>query len=209
MILVNGVPWPVMQVQRRVYRFRMLNASISRSYRPTLFPGGSVHMVGTDGGMMPRSREVSWWRHGSAERYEFLVDFSQYAPGTRVELRNLSNENNRDFDNTDKIMAFDVIDEPVDTSDHTWNYIPDAMVVNEAMSLTRDMAKRTRVMEFKKKVWTTGGASTVAPGKTSSRAGSVRSWPTPTSATSRSGSSTTPAAAGSTRCTPTWSTSRS
>ena len=32
-ILVNGRPWPVMQVERRKYRFRILNASISRSYR--------------------------------------------------------------------------------------------------------------------------------------------------------------------------------
>ena len=51
--------------------------------------------------------------------------------GTRVELRNLSNDNNRDFDNTDKIMAFDVTDEPVDTSDHTWNHIPDTLVDSE------------------------------------------------------------------------------
>ncbi len=33
MILVNGRPWPVMKVKRRIYRFRFLVASISRSYR--------------------------------------------------------------------------------------------------------------------------------------------------------------------------------
>ena len=149
-ILVNGVPWPVMRVQRRVYRFRMLNASISRSYRPTLFPAGSVHMVATDAGLMPRSREVGSWRHGSAERYEFLIDFRNYSAGQRVELRNLSNENNRDFDNTDKIMAFDVTDDPVDVGDPTWNLIPDTLVTHEVMTLTRDMAKRRRRLEFKK-----------------------------------------------------------
>jgi FtsP/CotA-like multicopper oxidase with cupredoxin domain len=30
-ILVNGKPWPVMKVQKRIYRFRVLNCSISRS----------------------------------------------------------------------------------------------------------------------------------------------------------------------------------
>ena len=30
-ILVNGRPWPLMQVEPRKYRFRILNASISRS----------------------------------------------------------------------------------------------------------------------------------------------------------------------------------
>ena len=158
-ILVNGVPWPVLPVQRRVYRFRMLNASVSRSYRPTLFPAGSVHMVALDGGLMPRSREVTAWRHGSAERYEFLVDFAQYAPGQRVELRNLSNDNNRDFDNTDKIMAFDVTDQPVDTSDHTWNLIPDTLANSEVMTLTREMAVVRRRLEFKRDggQWTING----------------------------------------------------
>ena len=32
-ILVNGRPWPVMKVKRRIYRFRFLVASIPRSYR--------------------------------------------------------------------------------------------------------------------------------------------------------------------------------
>src|SRR4051812_6580410 len=31
-ILANGVPWPVLAVQKRRYRFRLLNASLSRSY---------------------------------------------------------------------------------------------------------------------------------------------------------------------------------
>ena len=149
-VLVNGVPWPVMKVRRRVYRFRMLNASVSRSYRPVLAPEGPVHMVGTDGGLMPRSREVAWWRHGSGERYEFLIDFARYPAGTRVELRNLSNENNRDFDHTDKIMAFDVTDEPVDTSDPTWNTIPTTLADSAVMHLTREMATRTREMRLKK-----------------------------------------------------------
>jgi FtsP/CotA-like multicopper oxidase with cupredoxin domain len=158
-VLVNAVPWPVLPVQRRVYRFRMLNASVSRSYQPTLFPGGSVHMVATDGGLMPRSREVTAWRHGSAERYEFLIDFRQYPAGQRVELRNLSNDNNRDFEHTDKIMAFDVTDEPVDTSDPTWNFIPDLLADSEVMDLTPDMAVRRRVLEFERGggLWTVNG----------------------------------------------------
>ena len=38
-ILVNGVPWPVMEVEPRKYRFRILNASVSRSYRWQLHDG--------------------------------------------------------------------------------------------------------------------------------------------------------------------------
>ncbi|SEQ82893.1 multicopper oxidase family protein [Microlunatus flavus] len=120
-ILVNGTPWPVMKVKKRVYRFRLLNASLSRSYRPTLSTGDPVYMVATDGGLMPAVVPVSEWRHGSAERYEFLVDFRKYATGQRVELKNLSNPNNRDFDFTGKIMAFDVVGDSFDKTDPTWD----------------------------------------------------------------------------------------
>ena len=120
-ILVNGRPWPVMTVKRRIYRFRFLVASISRSYRLTLGNGDPVTVVATDGGLVPRARQVSQWRQGSAERYEVLIDFRRYRPGQRVVLRNLSNDNNRDFDNTDQVMAFDVTDASFSKRDHTWN----------------------------------------------------------------------------------------
>ncbi len=160
-ILVNGRPWPVLRVQRRVYRFRMLNASVARSYRPKLSPEGAVHMVGTDGGMMPVSQQVTEWRVSPGERYEFLVNFAQYKAGQRVVLRNRSNENNRDFDETDKIMAFDVTDEPVDTSDPTWNRIPTVLTSSAAMNLRRDQAVRERKMRFhrddKTDIWQING----------------------------------------------------
>jgi spore coat protein A len=118
-------------------------------------------MVATHGGLMPVSREVSSWRHGAAERYEILIDFRQYAAGQRVELRNLSSENNRDFDHTDKIMAFDVTDEPVNQSDPTWDKIPQTLVNSVAMSLTAGQAVRRRHMELKKSdvtnVWSING----------------------------------------------------
>ncbi len=149
-ILVNGRPWPVMRVQRRVYRFRVLNASISRSYRPTLFPQGPVHMVATDGGLMPASQTVTQWRHAPGERYEILVDFRQYAAGQRVELRNLSNRNNRNYANTNKIMAFDVTDETVDTTDPHAYDIPGTLVGSPVMNLREDQSIRNRRMRLKK-----------------------------------------------------------
>ena len=123
-ILANGAPWPVMRVQKRIYRFRFLNASISRSYRPTTFPAAPMWMVATDGGLMDKPQQMSSWRHGSAERYEVLIDFSGFKAGQRIELRNLSNPNNRDYDFTNKIMAFDVVDDAFDTNDWKARTIP-------------------------------------------------------------------------------------
>ncbi|MEP6814239.1 MAG: multicopper oxidase domain-containing protein, partial [Marmoricola sp.] len=41
-ITVNGRPWPVMKVKRRKYRFRILNASVSRSYNWSLDNGATM-----------------------------------------------------------------------------------------------------------------------------------------------------------------------
>ncbi|PZS31586.1 MAG: bilirubin oxidase [Pseudonocardiales bacterium] len=151
-ILVNGKPWPVMKVKRAIYRFRGLNASLSRSFRPTLSTGDAVHMVATDAGLIPRSQAVANWRHGQAERYEFLIDFRQYTVGQRIELQNLSNPKNLDFTNTNKIMAFDVSDDSVvdddlggpDTdADWTIDSIPDLLSTAPVMNLTANDAVRT------------------------------------------------------------------
>jgi FtsP/CotA-like multicopper oxidase with cupredoxin domain len=150
-ITVNGRAWPVMKVKRRVYRFRVLNASISRSYRFALSTGDPVTMVATDGGLMPRARQVSQWRHASAERYEVLIDFRKYRPGQRVVLRNLSNDNNRDYDHTDKVMAFDVTDAPFSKRDGTWNRIPDALVNSHVMGLRESDASVTRHLAVERK----------------------------------------------------------
>jgi FtsP/CotA-like multicopper oxidase with cupredoxin domain len=145
-ILVNGQPWPVMQVKPAIYRFRFLNASISRSYRPTTSPAVPMHMVATDGGLAPRSRQVDSWRHGNAERYEVLIDFRKMA-GKSVYLNNLSNPNNRDFDNTGKIMRFDVVADPTllpPTGDRVFTSVPDYLVSSEAMELKQTATTKVR-----------------------------------------------------------------
>ena len=110
-ILVNGVPWPTMKVKPRIYRFRVLIASISRSYRPALSNGDPVYIVATDAGMVPVVQPVASWRQGTAERTEILIDFRHLRPGQTVDLRNLSNKNNIDFRHTDKIMRFQVVED--------------------------------------------------------------------------------------------------
>lgn len=108
-ITVNGVAWPVMQVEQRKYRFRILNGSVSRSYRLSLSTGTDFIMIGTDAGLKTSPSPVKNFRIGMAERYECVIDFSQFPVGTQIELRNLSNPNNEDYANTNKVMRFDVV----------------------------------------------------------------------------------------------------
>ncbi|MCU1377127.1 MAG: putative multicopper oxidase [Acidimicrobiales bacterium] len=141
-ILVNGKPWPVMKVERRKYRFRILNASVSRSYRWQLDSGQPLTVIGTDGGLCPAPVPVNQFRHGVAERYEVIIDFARYPIGRRVVLKNLSNKNNIDFANTNKVMAFDVVAE---ATSQEGNSIPSELNPgNDTMNLTEAMSTQSR-----------------------------------------------------------------
>jgi FtsP/CotA-like multicopper oxidase with cupredoxin domain len=150
-ILVNGQPWPVMKVKRRIYRFRMLNACLSRSFRFVLSSGAPMTIVGTDGGLVPVAQAVTSWRHAMAERYEVLIDFSRYAVGQRVELKNLSNPNNRDFDDTDKVMAFEIVGDAFDPADRTARTLPTSLNPDSApMLLKESQAVKKRAFKLKR-----------------------------------------------------------
>ena len=156
-ILVNGRPWPAMPVERRKYRFRLLNASISRSYRLALSTGDPFTVIGTDGGLMPAPAETTSLRFGMAERYEIVVDFAKYPIGTRVVLQNLGLPNNIDFATTGEVMAFDVTGDATDLSN---NEVPPVLNPdNEVMRLTEGEAVKTRTMEFTRQggEWTVNG----------------------------------------------------
>jgi FtsP/CotA-like multicopper oxidase with cupredoxin domain len=106
---VNGRAWPVMKVEPRVYRFRILNAATSRGYRLKLNDGRPMALIGTDAGLTTKVRHLTAFRIGMAERYEVLIDFSQDAPGAIVDLLNLGLPNTRDYANTNKVMRFQVV----------------------------------------------------------------------------------------------------
>jgi spore coat protein A len=106
-VLVNGVPWPNLKVDKCKYRFRILNASLSRGLRLKL-SRGTMTVIGTDGGLMPEKQDTDVLRVGMGERYEIVVDFSTVAAGTKIQLTNLGVPNSRDYDHTNKIMQFEV-----------------------------------------------------------------------------------------------------
>jgi spore coat protein A, manganese oxidase len=156
-ILVNGKPWPKLAVERRKYRFRMLNASISRSYKPALSTGDPFVFIATDGGLMPTPQVAPSFRFGMAERYEVIIDFAKYPIGTRVVMRNLQPPNNEEFPNTDVIMAFDVTSDATDTTN---NVVPAVLNPDNAtMALQPAQATKQRLMEFKRDggEWTVNG----------------------------------------------------
>ena len=89
-ILVNGVPWPVANVDGARYRLRFLNASNARRYDLRLDPpppDGFVQ-IGTDGGLLVEPLHHDHIEMAPAQRFDVIVDFSSYQPGTNVTLVN-------------------------------------------------------------------------------------------------------------------------
>ncbi|NMH94496.1 multicopper oxidase domain-containing protein [Pseudonocardia bannensis] len=158
-ILVNGRPWPVMTVAKRKYRFRILNASLSRGFRLQLSDAVPMTVIGTDGGLMPAPQQTVQLRIGMAERYEVVIDFARYKKGDKIELRNLGVPNSTDYDNTGKVMRFEVTDDPFDPAG---NEVPAVLNPNmEVMGLLPAQAKATTKIEVVRKngLWTINGTT--------------------------------------------------
>jgi len=172
-ILVNGKPQPKLAVEPRKYRFRILNGSVSRSFniglstnRSATSPADSFQVIATDGGLMPAPQTVNAIRHGMAERYEIVIDFSKYKPAdptkpTKVYLKNFRQANNVDYETTRDIMLFEVGATVTDTSN---NSVPSTLNPNmDVMGLTAGMAVRTRRFELVRTngSWTVNGKTWV------------------------------------------------
>jgi spore coat protein A len=87
--LVNGAPWPVLEVAAARYRFRLLNASSARRHRLGLDPARTpLVQIGSDGGLLQRPLEHTSVLLSPGERCEVVVDFSTLAHGAELTLRN-------------------------------------------------------------------------------------------------------------------------
>jgi spore coat protein A, manganese oxidase len=86
-ILVNGKLFPYLDVEARLYRFRILNASNGRFYRLSLGDGLPFYQIGTDQGLLPAPVSVKTLLIAPGERADVLIDFSEHR-GARLILNN-------------------------------------------------------------------------------------------------------------------------
>ncbi|NEP13997.1 MAG: multicopper oxidase domain-containing protein [Symploca sp. SIO2C1] len=159
-ILINGVPWPRMEVTNRKYRFRALNASPSRHYQLALSQdekrltiGERLIVIGSDGGLLSEPVEVKTpfqsLHVGVAERYDFIIDFSQYPVGTQLYLRNVGFSGSVDSDSrTHTLMRFDIVGEESDDSQ-----IPEQLRPVKPISPSEVVRTRTFRFERNEGLW--------------------------------------------------------
>lgn len=134
-ILVNGAPFPFLEVSNTRYRFRILNASNRRIYKLALEPseGAAFIQIGSDAGLLSAPVSQTELIIAPAERFDVVIDFSRYAIGTQVVLKNLDGEGQ-----VSQVMRFDVV--RVQPDDST---IPDQLSPN-VESLDPSQAEVTR-----------------------------------------------------------------
>ncbi|GAA1524411.1 multicopper oxidase family protein [Actinomadura kijaniata] len=114
-ILVNGAPWPVHEVDAARYRLRILNGSNARHYElEAVTDDGrplALVQVGADQGLLAAPVTHRRLPMAPAERYDVVVDFSSVPVGGRVRLVNrLGSGRTRD------VMAFRVARRVADDS---------------------------------------------------------------------------------------------
>lgn len=117
-IMVNGRIWPNLNVERRQYRFRILNGSNARVYNLRLSNNQSFIQIGSDGGFLPFPVTMTELLIAPGERADILVDFSMLEPGTTIILTNdanapFPNGNPPDPDTVGQIIQFTVLDTPI------------------------------------------------------------------------------------------------
>jgi manganese oxidase len=103
---VNLAYRPYFEVERRKYRFRILNASVSRFFKVCLSDGSPFYWIGNDGNLMPQSLQVTELdEQGIAERYDIVIDFSKYGIGDKVWMVNLCEHSDGKKPAADRTLA--------------------------------------------------------------------------------------------------------
>ena len=85
-VLVNGRPWPYLEVAARRYRFRICNSANLRTFTLRLGQADPVTQIASDRSLLPRPVPVRSLRLSPAERADVVIDFSRYRLGTRLVL---------------------------------------------------------------------------------------------------------------------------
>jgi spore coat protein A len=85
--LVNGKIFPYLEVEPRLYRFRVVNGANARFFHLSLANGQAFQQIGTDQGLLPAPIELKRVTLAPAERADLILDFSASA-GEQIILNN-------------------------------------------------------------------------------------------------------------------------
>ena len=119
-ITVNGKIQPFFRVQRRKYRFRIIDSSVARFYEFYLMNGTNsedFQYIANDGNLLEAPLTMNRVRLAPGERSDIVIDFSKYPIGTRLFLVNrLAMKDGRGPEGLvakgTQVLRFDVMSDP-------------------------------------------------------------------------------------------------
>ena len=162
-ICVNGKVQPYFKVQRRKYRFRLLNGSSSRFYEFYLNGKSgdqAFSYIANDGNLLEAPLTMKNVRIAPAERADIVIDFSKYPVGASLFLVNrLLQTDGRGPKETltsggPQVLRFDIDSDPLRTDN---SQVPARLREQPPINLN-DVVK-TRVWEFDRNnsTWSVNG----------------------------------------------------
>ncbi|MFF2508103.1 multicopper oxidase family protein [Streptomyces sp. NPDC058067] len=175
-VLVNGAPWPIHEVDAVRYRLRLLNASNARHYEFQVVTDDGRRLdlvqVGADQGLLAAPVTHTTLPVAPAERYDVVIDFAGLPTGSRVRLINRLGTGR-----TREVMAFRVARRARDES-----HIPKRLS-NDLPTWRRSEATAVRDFAFRAgekehgRSWVIGGRA-FDPARTDvrTRLGAVEVW---------------------------------
>ena len=162
--LVNGRVQPYFSVQRRKYRFRLLDAGPARYYDFWMSNSMQFQVIATDGNLLTRPVTVQRIQMGPGERYDIVVDFSTLPQSTseiylvnRVDMPNgrAPASGLLDMDASPRILKFVI--EPGAVPDPS--RVPDFLRPETPIPAADIARARRRTWDFDRKngMWTVNG----------------------------------------------------
>ena len=85
--LVNGTPEAYFEVQKTLYRFRLLNGSNARIYKIAFSDNSPFWVISTDGGLKDEPSQMNNLYLAPGERVDILFDFFPYTIGNSLTLQ--------------------------------------------------------------------------------------------------------------------------
>jgi len=164
-ITVNRKIQPYFPVERRKYRFRILNGGPSRFYQLFLSAGvdrDHLHpfvVITGDGNFLPRPVCAESIYLSVAQRVDVIVDFSEFRPGDQLYLQNRLEQTNgrgpsgRILDPGADILRFDVIERTGEDKSRIPDEFRDLPAVNPAEVKNR----RVWAFDYRAGLWTVNG----------------------------------------------------
>jgi spore coat protein A, manganese oxidase len=130
-LLINGKIRPYLEVEPRLYRFRVLNAANSSFFSLSLTHEQPFQQIGTDQGLLDAPAQLTHLHLAPAERADLLIDFS-HAAGQNVHL----------FNSILEVMQFRVA-QKADTATQPIRSLPSALRPIERMPESSATLTRT------------------------------------------------------------------